>query len=299
MEGGLFMPFNFGFVREIMQRDSIRRADLASLIGVTDTYLYMLERRLKRPSLDLVEKIAKVLGVPVAELLLDEASVEGKDSGGEAHDSARTLVDLKNKVERERRGRLKAEKSALELERKAEHLEAVIGLYKRFGDITRNDSLMESEKMERLEELAKAAVREDALSVSEILAVLKVKRSFLKNCRQAEKRVYKCKFAEGGEITASNSGEAALCLRCFDCQSFESGDCRGYGNEKHPKNIIALLARLRANGITDGAEHVRILESFYKLPLSLHELSEVVYRDKNGLPIPEGIYYLDNAGRRR
>jgi hypothetical protein len=115
---------------------------------------------------------------------------------------------------------------------------------------------------------------------------LRIKRSFLKKCRQAEKHVYKCRFAENGEITASNSGEAALCLRCFDCEDFESRECRGYGNEKHPRNIIVLLARLRANGVTDAAEHVRILEKFYKLPMSLHELAEVLYRDKNGLPIP-------------
>jgi transcriptional regulator with XRE-family HTH domain len=292
------MPFNFERVKEIMRRDSISRAELAGLVGVTDTYLYMLEKELRDPRLKMLEKIASVIGVPVAELLRDETASD-KDGATEVYDGARILVDLKNKLERERRGRLKAEKSMLEQERKTEHLETVIGLYKRFGDITLNGSLTEIEKTEHLEELAKTAMSEDVLSVSEILAVLRLKRSFLKKCRQAEKHVYKCRFAENGEITASNSGEAALCLRCFDCEDFESRECRGYGNEKHPRNIIVLLARLRANGVTDAAEHVRILEKFYKLPMSLHELAEVLYRDKNGLPIPEGIYYLDNAGRKR
>jgi transcriptional regulator with XRE-family HTH domain len=292
------MPFNFERVKEIMRRDSISRAELAGLVGVTDTYLYMLEKEMRDPRLRTIEKIARVIGVPAAELLRDEAE-SGKDGGAEAPDSARTLADFKNKLERERRGRLKAEKSLLEMERKTEHLEAVIGLYKRHVDITLIGSLTESEKTERLEELAKTAMSEDVLSVSEILAVLRIKRSFLKKHRRAEKHVYKCRFAENGEITASNSGEAALCLRCFDCEDFESRECRGYGNEKHPKTIIVLLTRLRANGVTDAAEHVRILERFYKLPLSPHELAEVLYRDKNGLPIPEGIYYLDNAGRRR
>ena len=292
------MSFNFRLVREIRQRDSIRRADLANLLGISDTYLYMLEKGLKRPRLELIEKIARVIGVPVAELLLDETSSD-EDGRGEAHDNARTLVDLKNKVEHERRGRLKAEKSALEHERKNERLESVIGLYRRFGDIACDINLTDSEKTEKLEELAKAAVLEDSLSVSEILAVTRVKRSVLKKRPNAGKRTYKCRFAEGGELTASNAGEAALCLRCFDCQDFESGKCRGYGNEKHPKTIIVLLTRLRANGVTDAAEHVRILEKFYKLPLTPHELSEVLYRDKQGFPIPEGIYYLDNAGRRR
>jgi transcriptional regulator with XRE-family HTH domain len=292
------MSFNFELVREVLRRDSISRAELAGLVGITDTYLYMLEKGLRDPRLVMIEKIARVIGVPVAELLRDETESD-RDGGTEAHDSARVQVDLKNKLERERRGRLKAEKSMLEQERKTEHLEAVIGLYKRFGDITLNGSLTEDEKTGHMEELAKTAMSEDVLSVSEILAVLRIKRSFLKKFRQAEKHVYKCRFAENGEITASNSGEAALCLRCFDCEDFESRKCRGYGNEKHPKNIIVLLTRLRANGATDAAEHVRILERFYKLPMSLHELSEVIYRDKHGLPIPEGIFYLDNAGRRR
>jgi transcriptional regulator with XRE-family HTH domain len=291
------MPFNFGPVREVMRRDSLSRAEMAGLIGISYTYLFMLEKGLKCPRLEMVEKIARAIGVPAAELLIDEAA--GGDGGTEADDGARTRADLRNKLERERRGRLKAEKSALELERKTERLEAVIGLYKRFGDITRNGSLTESEKTEKLEELAKTAMREDALSVSEILATLRIRRSFLKSCRQTGKHVYKCRFSENGEITASNSGEAALCLRCFDCDDFEARECRGYGNEKHPKTIIVLLARLRANGVTDSAEHVRILREHYSLTLTAHELSEVIYRDKHGLPIPEGIYYLDNAGRKR
>jgi transcriptional regulator with XRE-family HTH domain len=292
------MPFNFGPVREVMQRDSISRAEMANIIGISYTYLFLMDKGLKRPRLEMIEKIARAIGVPAAELLRDETA-SGGDGGTEADDGARTRADMRNKLERERRGRLKAEKSALEVERKTERLEAVIGLYKRFVDITLDGSLAEGEKTEKLEELAKTAIREDALSVSEILATLRIKRSFLKKRRQDEKRVYKCRFAEGGEITASNSGIAALCLRCFDCDDFDSGECRGYGDEKHPKNIIALLARLRANGITESAEHVRILGKYYNLPLTSHELSEVIYRDKHGLPIPEGIYYLDNAGRRR
>jgi transcriptional regulator with XRE-family HTH domain len=53
------------------QRESIRRSDMASLFGISDTYLYMLEKGLKQPRLRLIEKIARVIGVPVAELLTD------------------------------------------------------------------------------------------------------------------------------------------------------------------------------------------------------------------------------------
>jgi len=293
------MSFNFGLVKEIMRRDSIKKSELAGLFGISYTHLYMLEKGLKNPSLKLIEKIAKALEVPLTELLTDETAQEGKEGEIEIYGSVRILVDLKNKLERERRDRLKAEKYALELERRTERLEAIIELHKRFGDIACAGSLTEGEKNEKLEELARAALQEDILSIGEILTVVRVKRSVIKKRPNAGKRAYKCRYAEGGEVAASNAGEAALCLRCFDCQDFESGECRGYGNEKDPKNIITLLARLRAHGVTDAAEHVRILERFYKLPLTLHELSEVLYRDKQGLPIPEGIYYLDNAGRRR
>jgi transcriptional regulator with XRE-family HTH domain len=296
MEENSGMLFNFRLIREMRQRDSISQADLANLLGISETYLCLLEKGTKRPSLRLIQKIVRITGVPIEKLL--QAETEEAEHGIEMHSSVSTQVALRNKVESERRKCLKAERRSLELERKIAHLEAIIGLHIRFEEIT-CQKLTESEKMKKLKNLARTVNKENELSFYEILAVLKVGRSILKSWLHVGKYVYRCKFAEGGAITASMPGEAGLRLRCFDCGDFESKECKGYGNEKRPENIIELIARLEVNGVHNRADHLVILEECYNLPLSLHELSETIYRDKHGLHIPEGIYYMDNAGRRR
>jgi transcriptional regulator with XRE-family HTH domain len=252
----------------------------------------MLEKGKKEPSLRLVEKISETLGVSAEKLLRGETE-------DEVYDGVSTLVDLRSKLENERRARLKAERCVLELERKSEHLEVLIGLHTRFEDIVCQTLLTESEKMEQLENLAKTAAGENELAFNEILTVLRIGRSILKNWLHVEKHTYTCRFVKGGKIMALNPGEAALCLRCFDCEDFGSKKCKGYGNEKRPNNIIELIDRLKANGVLNRIEQVQILEKYYNLPLSPHELSEVLHRAKHGLPIVDGIYYLDNAGRRK
>jgi transcriptional regulator with XRE-family HTH domain len=254
----------------------------------------MLEKGKKAPSLRLIEKIVEVSGVPAEKLLKEETG-----EGNGIYDGVSTLVDLRSKLENERRARLKAERYALELERKSEHLEALMGLHMRFENIVCQTSLTEIEKMQQLENLAKTVADEGELTFNEILTILRVGRSILKSWLHVEKHAYTCRFVKGGKIMASNAAEAALCLRCFDCEDFESKKCKGYGNEKRPDNIIELIERLNAAGVLNRIDQVRILEKYYHLPLSPHELSEVLYRGKRGLAIAEGIYYMDNAGRRR
>jgi transcriptional regulator with XRE-family HTH domain len=289
------MAFNCEFIGEIRKKDSISRTTLASLLGISETYLYMLEKGKKDPSLRLLKKIAEIIGVPVKKLLKEETETEEEI---EMHDGVSTLVDLRNKLENERRARLKAERYTLDLERKTEHLEALIGLHIRFEDIICDNSLSESEKMGKLEELAKTAAGESELAFNEILAVLRVGRSILRKWLHVEKHAYTCRFVRGRKIMASNPGEAALRLRCFDCEDFESKKCKGHGDEKRPENIIELIDRLKVHGVLNRIEQVRILEECYHLPLSPHELAEALYRGKRGLPIAEGIYYMDNTGRR-
>jgi transcriptional regulator with XRE-family HTH domain len=290
------MAFNYRFFRETRERDYGRRADLANLLGITDTYLYMLEKGMKRPSLRLVQKIAEVIKVPIEKLLREETEDAG--SGTEIHDSVNTLANLRNKPTSEPCDRLKAEKHILDLEREIKHLEALIALHMRFEEIVCQKPFT-ADEMEKLEELAGATTEENEISFNELLAVLRVGCSTLKNWLQIGKQAYSCRFVGGGKIMASNPGVAALRLRCFDCRDFESKKCKGHGNEKRPDNVIELIDRLKANGVLSRAEQVQILGASYNLPLSLHELSEVMYRNRHGRPIPEGIYYMDNAGRRR
>ena len=136
-------------------------------------------------------------------------------------------------------------------------------------------------------------MEEGELTFEEIRAILRMGRSTLRNCLDVEKQPYECVFVDGGKIMASSPGEAALCLKCFDCASCASGKCLGYGDEKHPENIIALLKRLKVNGVYDGTDQARIIETYYDVPLSARDLADIRYRYKKGLSIPDEVFYLD------
>ena len=101
------MVFDFGVVRAIRKRDSIRRAELAKLLGVTDNYLYRLEKGLKQPSLTLIQRISDIIGVPIEYLFQEHAPPEASD-GAVIYEGARTFVDIMNKVNRERQNRMLA-----------------------------------------------------------------------------------------------------------------------------------------------------------------------------------------------
>lgn len=47
---------------------NISQKDLAKKVGITTTYLSMIENEAKKPSLTLVEKLAQVLEIPLAVL---------------------------------------------------------------------------------------------------------------------------------------------------------------------------------------------------------------------------------------
>jgi hypothetical protein len=121
----------------------------------------------------------------------------------------------------------------------------------------------------------------------------------LRNLLWGKKRAFRCEFAEDGQITAKNPGEACLRLRCFDCAAFESKKCAGHGNETRPGNIIELIGRLVVNGVSMKREQCRILDVSYNVILSPHEISEMIYRHNHGLHIPEGLFYMEMTRRRK
>ncbi len=57
-------------IKALRQAKGLSQQTLAARVGVTAAYITMLERGKKtNPSLDLLKKLAKALGVPVTELL--------------------------------------------------------------------------------------------------------------------------------------------------------------------------------------------------------------------------------------
>jgi transcriptional regulator with XRE-family HTH domain len=292
------MSFNFKLILEIQEKSSLKRSDIANLLGISDNYLYRIERGLKQPSLELIQQISAVMGVPVTKLL-DEQSDMTKHGKPEISEAVRVLAEMESQLEETCKDLLSAEKHNLELGRTVEHLKSLIDLHVRFEDIVYDESLPKSQKMKKLEELAKTAAKEGKAGFEEIRTVLRVKRAILRKWLRSIKQAYPCKFAENGELVAFTPGGAALQLRCFDCKAFESGECEGYGNEKRPENIIELVTRLEINGMLSRAEQAQIIGEAYNTPISKHELSEVIYRYNHGQPIAEGIFYMDRREKKR
>jgi hypothetical protein len=205
----------------------------------------------------------------------------------------RAIIDIENCLNHERRDRQRAEERICELEQANEHLRSEIHLHERFEDIICSESYPKGENLEKLKNLAILTMEKGELSFDEIRQILKVERYILRNWLEAERKPYECRFVDGGEILAFSPGEAALCLRCFDCKVFESGECQGYGDERRPENIIEILYRLRANGVYDGARQAQILEKYYGLSLSPRDIANIRYRGKKHLPIPDDVFYMD------
>jgi transcriptional regulator with XRE-family HTH domain len=287
------MLYNMGLVKEIRQRDSIDRADLARMVGVTDNYFYKLEKGKRRPSSALMRRIAGIIGTPYENLLVIDAEERLGISDG-----ARVVVDMRKDIDLKSHHISNVEKRISELEQEVVHLRALLDFHTRFEDIQCQNLPSNSEKLQLYKELAKMTARESELSFNEMLVVLRVKRADLRSWLYSEKKVFKCRFAEDGEILALAPGEAALRLRCFDCKAFESGECAGHGNEKRPDNIVELILRLEAFGVIGKEEQAEIITECYRTPVSQHEISEILYRNSRGLPVPEGLFYLDRPSRK-
>lgn len=283
--------FNAKLIREMRKQRSLRLAKFAELLEISEAYLSMLEKGRRQPSLTFIQRLVDMTGIPVDRWLVISSSNDEAASSGKENVSA--AMDIKNRLTRKHRELMKAVERNWELEQANEHLAAGIRLRNDYGEIIGADSLPKIEKLKKLEELASRTMKQGELNFDEILDVLKVNRSMLRNWLEVKKQAYKCRFVGSGEIMACSPGEAALSLCCFDCKELETGECLGHGNEKRPENIAELLDRLRANGVYGGAEQALILEKYYGLPLTAHDIANIRYRIKNGLPISDDLFYLD------
>jgi transcriptional regulator with XRE-family HTH domain len=288
------LSFKGDLLREIRQSNSMKQIELANLLGVSESHIYKLERGLKQPSLDLVRKISAITGVPSDTLLSrNGGEIEG---GGVIHSA---VSGMRDKLAGECKARKRAEKLNARNDRVIERLTNIVELHVKFENILLSGQYMDKREIsQKLQELAKDALREGKASPREIRSALRIGRVTFRNLLRGEKRAFPCKFAEGGQIMASTPGEAALRLCCFDCAAFESGECEGHGAETRPENIVDLISRLEANGVTQKREQSRILDGSYCITLSPHEISEVMYRARHGMDIPEGLFYLEMTKHR-
>jgi transcriptional regulator with XRE-family HTH domain len=293
------VSYNFSVIREIRERESIKRRDLASLLRITDHYLYLIETGKKQPGSDLLARITRITGVPLETFLNENGKFERESEEEVVADKGlRALSDLQGKLDRERHDRRSCEKRVLELEWEVEHLTALVDLHVRYEDIFA-PSLTTPEKSSDVEKLARSVAHNGEFTFSEMMAVFRVKRSILKHWLDLGARAYQCRFDESRTVMADTPGEAGLRLVCFDCAEYEEGECKGYGNEKRPENLIVLLLRMEINGIFNRTEQSRVLADGFGIELTPHEISVVVYNHKIGKPVPEDAFYLDSFRKKK
>ena len=284
------MAINHGLIRAKREEKGIGRGDFAEQLGISYNYLYRIEKGLKIPSRELLEKISRLIEVPAKTLMLDPTLQ--KIEGG-YFEQARDYMDVLQKLHRERHFRKNLDERNFELERQIEHLTALLYLHLQIEDILLDKDLSQNEKWKKIEALAIITANEGEITFNDMLTAFRIKRVTLKKWLDAAKHVYQCKCLKSRETVAATPGEAALRLCCYDCEHFESLECDGYDNETRPENLIELLVRLEANGIYNRREQCQLLEESYGLNISEHELSEIVYRYKNGKKLPEGAFNLE------
>ena len=291
-KGGQNMTMKPEIIRKIREKTTLSRSEFADLLGVTENYLYRVESGMRKPSMKLLEAMAELSGVTVRKLT-DIAEEPDEAEAERAVSAAHMYIEAITKLRHERHNRKDLEMRNAALEHALEHLWAVVQLHQQFDDIVCQEALPHRQKQQKLEELAKATAEEGEVTFNEMLAIFRVKRAVLKSWLKSGQRTYKCMSMEDREVIASTPGEAALRLCCFDCEYHESRECTGYGNEPRPENLIALLARMEANGIYNRTEQSRLLEESFGIKMSPHQISETVYCHRYGHRVPEKSFHLE------
>jgi transcriptional regulator with XRE-family HTH domain len=235
------------------------------------------------PTLDILEQIAHYLGVRVGAFFDEEP-----DAGEKPDDPHKktSLLELINRLNKERYARKIQEERVLELEKLTEHLMYVNELQAKLISIFNLD-LPKPERTKKTEALAKETIKSGKLRVNEVQAILQLGRSEMKHLMEPEKAGYQCRIFDDKAIMASNPGEAGMWLGCFDCDVRAKRDCEGYGEDRDPEDNFELMAMLGANGIFNRDEQAKLLHDLYGSDLSAHQISEMLSRKKHGKPVSE------------
>lgn len=63
-------------LRALRERQGLTSRELGSILGVSNSYIIRIENGQKRPSIDLVAKIARYFNVTTDQLILDEFELD-------------------------------------------------------------------------------------------------------------------------------------------------------------------------------------------------------------------------------
>lgn len=83
-------------IKRLRTEKGISREHLANTAGLNSSYLGMIERSLKCPTVDTLNKIAAALGIPLAELLTFEVPDEDKNAVIRKAVAIETITKLMN-----------------------------------------------------------------------------------------------------------------------------------------------------------------------------------------------------------
>jgi transcriptional regulator with XRE-family HTH domain len=285
------MSFNFELLIKIRQKNKISRSEFAAVLGISEDRLYRFESGLRLPTVEIIEMAALYAGLP-AGAFFEEAGDDALERRAGKPGNVKNMLELINRVNRERFKNKILEERILELEKLTEHQMSSFDLQTKYVDI-QNLELSKSEKAKKAAVLARETARLGAIRFDEIAVILRVDRSTLKRWLETEMVSYTCRLFKEKTVTASTPGEAGLRLQCFVCEARANEDCGGYGDIGYPENFSVLIEMLETNGVYSREAQAKILLESYGKELTPHQISEVLSRKKHGKTVPEDIEYLD------
>jgi transcriptional regulator with XRE-family HTH domain len=286
--------FDGSLLKTVRLKNGATQESFADMLGISRNYLYMMESGLRSPGGKLLKKISRCTDVPIESFLVPRPEFQDEpDDPGKPG----CLLELSNRLNRERYERKLSENRIGELEKLTEHLMALNDLLFKAGRVYRME-ISAPEKAKKLAALTREAARAGELCFGEISHSLGVKPAVLTRWLEAVKTIYKCRIFPEKSVSASTPGGAGAKLCCFDCDARDKGDCNGFGDMIHPENVFGIISLLESNGVTNRDEEAEIISSLSDREISAHQISDLISRKKRGLPIPEDLLYLTSGKRK-
>lgn len=286
------MPFNSMLLRKLRDEARITRLSFARQLDITEDYLYKIEAGSRRPSIELMHKMARTLGAPIG-AFFDCDALDATRHLSEIHDFVPNLAEMQNQLNREREERMRVEEDNLKKGKLISSLLAMLRLYAKLRDTMALHIKSNPTLTEQIVVLAKETVRHEELDFKTICSILKIKIGTLKTWLGTESMLYRCKLELKEPVYAATPKEAGLCFVCFECAFREKAACKGYGEQIEPTTIFELVAEMERNGITSRKDQARFLEENYGIHHSPAVLTEYIYRNKKGKHVPENVVNME------
>jgi transcriptional regulator with XRE-family HTH domain len=283
--------FDGSLLKAVRLKSGATQERFADMLGVSGNYVYMMESGLRKPGKKLIRKISLCTDVPIENFLAPQPEFQDEPDDPGKPDC---LLELTNRLDRERYERHVSEGRNAELEKLTEHLMALNDLLFKANRVYRLE-ISTPEKAKKLAALARETAKAGELCFGEISYALGVKPSTLTRWLEAVKTDYPCRLFPEKSVSASTPGGAGAKLCCFDCDARDKGDCRGFGERIHPENAFGIISLLESNGITNRDEQAEIISRVADREVTAHQISDLMSRKKRGLPIPEDLLYLTSG----